>query len=70
MSADWYFIKKGFFSSSHIGPINETELLQRIEKGEIQPRTMLCSKTKTKGQWVQMHKVAPAYAKWQAIHER
>ncbi len=68
MSADWFFIKKGFFSSSHVGPVSESELLRHIEKGEIGPRTMLCSKTKTRGEWVQMYKVAPAYSKWQTLH--
>ena len=50
MSADWYFMKKGFFGGSKtVGPIAESDFLKRIQKGEIAPETMVSSTSKTHG---------------------
>ena len=69
MSADWYFMKSGWFGrSSRVGPITDSELLVKIEKGEISPDTLMQSDTKTKGRWVKMTNVPPAMVKWQQLH--
>lgn len=69
MSADWYFIKKGFLRrKKQVGPINEPTLLKRIETGEIRPETLLCSNEKTHGHWVQMRTIRPAIKHWQKSH--
>ncbi|MFO0943519.1 MAG: DUF4339 domain-containing protein [Pirellulales bacterium] len=69
MSADWYFLKSGFFyRHKKIGPICETELLKRIEKGEVMPDTPLFSDSKTRGHWVPMRDIKPAYKHWQQTH--
>lgn len=40
MSADWFFMKKSFFGKSKtVGPIEESDFLHKIEKGEISPDT-------------------------------
>lgn len=68
MSADWFFIRKGFFSKKQVGPINEPTLLQRIDKGEIGPETLLCSNEKTHGHWVKMRTIRPAFKHWRKRH--
>lgn len=55
MSADWFFMKKGFFGKSKtVGPIAESDFLHKIEKGEISPETMVSSTSKTHGHWMHL----------------
>jgi hypothetical protein len=55
MSADWYFMKKGFFGGSKtVGPIAESVFVKKIQKGEIVPETMVSSTTKTHGHWLHL----------------
>jgi hypothetical protein len=69
MSADWYFIKTGFFHrQKRIGPVCEMELLARIEKGEIAPGTLMSSTSKTHGHWLAMREIKPAYKHWKQTH--
>jgi hypothetical protein len=70
MSADWYFIKKGSFfrTGRRVGPMSESNLLIRIEKGEVQPETLLSSAMKTKGHWVPMKTIKPAINHWKTHH--
>lgn len=69
MSADWYFLKSGFFyKHKKIGPICELELLKRIEKGEVMPDTPLYSDSKTRGHWVAMRDIKPAFKHWKQTH--
>ena len=50
MSADWFYLKTGFFRTHKtVGPLSEPDLLSKISKGEIRPDTMLSSSTKTHG---------------------
>jgi hypothetical protein len=69
MSADWYFLKNGFFNRrKRIGPICENELLLRIEKGELNPETMMSSTSKTHGHWLPMREIKPAIKHWKKTH--
>ena len=69
MSADWYFMKTGFFGGHKtVGPITETEMLQRIGKGELEPTTMMSSTTKTHGHWLPMREIRPAFKHYQQTH--
>ena len=69
MSADWYFLKSGlFYRNKKIGPICEMELLKRIEKGEVNPDTQLFSDSKTRGHWVAMRNIKPAFTHWKQTH--
>ncbi|MFO1065903.1 MAG: DUF4339 domain-containing protein [Pirellulales bacterium] len=69
MSADWYYMKTGFFGSHKaVGPICETEMLDRIGKGEVAPATMISSTSKTHGHWLAMREIRPAYKHWQKTH--
>ncbi len=69
MSADWYYIKSGFFvRHKRIGPISELELLKLIEKGEVKPDTLLSSTSKTHGHWVAMREIKPAIKHWKKHH--
>ena len=69
MSADWYFMKSGlFYRRKRIGPICEMELLKRIEKGELNPETLMCSTSKTHGHWMPMRDIKPAIAHWKKSH--
>ncbi len=69
MSADWYFLKSGFFfRNKRIGPICETELLQRIEKGDLHPDTLMSSTSKTHGHWMPMREIKPAIKHWKKTH--
>jgi hypothetical protein len=71
MSADWFFLKTGFFSRHKtVGPISEPDLLSRISKGEITPETMLSSTSKTHGQWIPMKKIRAAMDHWDRTHPK
>jgi hypothetical protein len=61
MASGW--MRKG----RRIGPITESDLLERIDKGKILPHTLLQS-TKTKGKWVPMNTVGPAMKRWRQSH--
>lgn len=70
MSADWFYLKPGWFRKTRrVGPITEADLLKRIEKGEISPETLLLSESKTKGRWLRMERVAPAMKLWKKLHQ-
>lgn len=68
MSADWYFMKKGFFGSKTVGPIAESDFLQKITKGEIAPETMVSSTSKTHGHWMHLREIRAAYQHWKKSH--
>ncbi len=69
MSHDWYFLKRSWFGKSRaVGPMNEPDLLVRIDRGEILPDTLLQSDTKTRGRWVPMNRVGPAYEHYRQTH--
>jgi len=69
MSADWYFLKTGFFGGNKkVGPISEVDLREKIAKGIVQPETMLSSTTKTHGQWCRMKEIRVAMKLWEKTH--
>jgi hypothetical protein len=68
MSADWYFMKKGFFRTKKVGPISEPDFLHRIESGEICPETLVSSQTKTHGHWVHVNEIRAALQHWKKTH--
>ncbi|MEE2937611.1 MAG: hypothetical protein VYA84_16595 [Planctomycetota bacterium] len=68
MSATWYYMANSWFRKGRrVGPITETDLLQRIDDGKIQPETLLQS-DKTRGRWVPMNSVGPAIKRWKETH--
>ena len=68
MGAGWYYMASGWFKKTRkVGPVSEAELLLRIEKGKIEPETLLCS-TKTKERWVPMSSIRPAMKRWRKLH--
>jgi hypothetical protein len=69
MSADWYFMKSGWFGrSKRVGPLTDQDLIAKIERGDIKPETLMRSETKTRGRWIRMTEVGPAFQKWQTLH--
>ncbi len=67
MSAEWYYMESGWIrKAKRIGPITETDLLNRIENGRIQPHTLVQS-SKTKGKWVPMSLIEPAMERYKAM---
>jgi hypothetical protein len=68
MSADWYFMKKGFFRTKKVGPLSEPDFLHRIEKGEISPETLVSSTTKTHGHWIHVKEIRAAHQHWKKTH--
>ncbi|TWT93333.1 DUF4339 domain-containing protein [Stieleria varia] len=68
MTADWFYMGTGWLRKSRrVGPISEADLLHRIDKGQIEPDTLVQS-SKTRGKWVKMEKVGPAMKRWLAAH--
>jgi hypothetical protein len=68
MSADWFYLKRGWFGGTKkVGPMDEHTLLVRIETGEIRPETMLIS-AKTRNRWVRMEEVGPAMKQYRKLH--
>jgi hypothetical protein len=69
MSADWYFVKTGFFGwDKTIGPIDENELRTQIKKGSVNPETMVSSTSKTHGAWKKMKEIRVAIKYWEETH--
>ena len=69
MSADWFFMKKGFFGKpKKVGPIAETDFLHKIEKGEISPETIVSSTSKTHGRWVPLKDIRAGLKHWEKSH--
>lgn len=69
MSADWYFMSSTFFGGRKtVGPISETDLIHKIEKGKIKPDTMISSTSKTHGHWVKMGEIRVAKKVWDKSH--
>lgn len=69
MSADWYFLKTGFFGGHKtVGPISEVDLCKKIEKGIVNPETMVSSTSKTHGHWCRMKEIRVAMKQWEKTH--
>ncbi len=68
MSADWYYMKKGFFGSKNVGPITEPDFLHKIEKGEIVPDSLVCSTSKTHGHWIHLRDIRAGMQVWNKSH--
>lgn len=69
MSADWYFVKTGFFGGHKtVGPMTEPDFCKKIEKGEINPDTMVSSTSKTHGRWLKMGDIRVARKHWEKTH--
>ena len=68
MATQWYYMGTGWLRKSRrVGPIFEADLLQQIDKGKIEPETLVQS-SKTKGKWIPMEKVGPAMKRWRKLH--
>ena len=67
MASGWYYMASGWIRKGRVGPISESELLMRIDKGKISPDTLLQS-SKTKGKWVPMNSIGPAMKRWKQLH--
>lgn len=69
MSADWYFMKTGFFGGHKtVGPLSEPDFCKKIAKGEIRPETMVSSTGKTHGRWKKMETIRVAKKHWDKTH--
>ncbi len=68
MSADWFYLKRRWFGGSKkVGPLDEHDLLARIDNGDIKPETLLMS-AKTRNRWVKMAEVEPALKHYRKGH--
>lgn len=68
MSTNWFYMTSGWIRKARrVGPISEAELLSRIDKGQIEPETLVQS-IKTRNKWIPMNKVGPAMARWKSSH--
>jgi hypothetical protein len=68
MSTNWFYMASGWLRKARrVGPISEADLLSRIDKGQIEPGTLVQS-SKTKNKWIPMNKVGPAMDRWRRSH--
>lgn len=68
MSTQWFYMASGWLRKARrIGPISEADLLSHIDKGLIEPETLVQS-SKTRNKWVPMSKVGPAMERWKRSH--
>lgn len=68
MSADWFYLKRRWFGGTKkIGPLDDQDLLVRIDNGDIKPDTLLIS-AKTRNRWVKMEEVGPALKRYRKGH--
>ncbi len=65
----WYYMATSWWrKSKRVGPISESDLLQRIDSGKINPETLIQS-PKTKNKWVPMNVVGPAMKRWEKSNQ-
>ena len=70
MTTQWYYMAQSWWRKPHrIGPIEEAALLERIDRGHIQPQTLLMS-SKTRQRWIEMRSVPPAMARWKSLQAK
>ncbi|MEM0926756.1 MAG: DUF4339 domain-containing protein [Planctomycetota bacterium] len=68
MSKDWFYMSSGWLRRTRrMGPITESELLALIEKGNIEPETLVQS-SKTSFKWIPMNRVGPAMQRYRETH--
>jgi len=68
MSADWFYLKRRWFGGTKkMGPLDDQDLLVRIDNGDIKPDTLLIS-AKTRNRWVKMEEVGPALKRYRKGH--
>jgi hypothetical protein len=68
MSGDWFYMKRRWIGGTQkVGPLSDSDLLMRIDEGQIQPDTLLLS-GKTKNKWVKMEDIGPAIKRWRKLH--
>ncbi|MCO8123907.1 DUF4339 domain-containing protein [Stieleria sp. TO1_6] len=68
MSTQWFYIASGWLrKSKRIGPLSDAELLLQIDKGQIEPETLVQS-SKTRNKWIPMSKIGPAMEHWKRAH--
>lgn len=68
MSSDWFYLKRRWFGGTKkVGPLDEHDLLVRIDSGEITPSTLLMS-AKTRNRWIKMEEVGPALKHYRKGH--
>ena len=68
MGTGWYYMASSWLRKTRrIGPISESDLLHRIDKGKIEPETLVQS-SKTKGKWVPMKRIGPAMKRWRKLN--
>lgn len=68
MGTGWYYMGTSWLRKTRrVGPISEAQLLERIDRGKIEPETLVQS-SKTKNKWVPMSKIGPAMKRWQKLH--
>ncbi len=68
MGTGWYYMGTNWLRKTRrVGPISEQELLAQIERGKIEPETLVQS-SKTKNKWVPMSQIGPAMKRWTQLH--
>jgi hypothetical protein len=68
MSGDWFYMKRRWIGGTQkVGPLTDSDLLHRIDHGQIKPDTLVLS-SKTKHKWVRMSDVGPAMQHWTKLH--
>jgi len=68
MTGDWFYLKRRWIGGTkQIGPITDSDLLLRIDRGDIAPETLVMS-SKTKHKWTRMEEVGPAIKHWRKSH--
>ncbi len=68
MSGDWFYMKRRWIGGTQkVGPLSDTDLLVRIDHGQINPDTLVLS-SKTKNRWVKMAEIGPAIKHWRKLH--
>ncbi|MEO1615650.1 MAG: GYF domain-containing protein [Planctomycetota bacterium] len=68
MSTEWFYMSSSWLRKPRrVGPISESQLLSLVEKGQIEPETLIQS-AKTRDKWIPMNKVGPAMARYRKTH--
>ncbi|MEM6468608.1 MAG: DUF4339 domain-containing protein [Planctomycetota bacterium] len=68
MSTEWFYMSSGWLRrTKRVGPISEGQLLSLIEKGDVEPQTLVQS-AKTRFKWIPMSRVGPAMARYRKTH--
>lgn len=62
----WFYVKPGIVGDEQIGPLTEQDFLALVQSGGIGPKSLICSPSRTNGNWMAVEGHAKLLEIWRA----